>query len=97
MLNVSIEVSGHSHSDIEDALELILAQLKQGYTEGRDSNSTGSYNFSESGRSIEYYRIKKNGKLGKKRYQNFFEAEEAKKKDDVIMGYDEYNCAVERE
>lgn len=42
---ISITIQGLNNVDLEDALDEVIRQIKQGYTSGMDGNDTGNYRF----------------------------------------------------
>jgi len=44
-IKLNIEVEGDTDSDIEIALEEVIAKVQEGYLSGFDSNESGSYSF----------------------------------------------------
>lgn len=42
---ITITVQGQYNSDLDDGLNEAVRLIKQGYTSGMESNSSGNYNF----------------------------------------------------
>lgn len=88
-MDLNLSISGHSTSDLEQALEQALSKVRQGYLAGFDSNETGSYNFTIEGSPVEEYAIAKGGDdkdIGDDRYLNYHEARETAGPGDTVVG-----------
>jgi hypothetical protein len=74
MLELKAEISGHSYSDLTDALDELRKKVDEEYRSGFDSNDTGRYSFEIEGSPIAYYRLKKGKRILKKQYSQLDQA-----------------------
>lgn len=90
-MKLTIDITGHSESDLETALEETLKKVREGYRAGFDSNDTGSYSFKREGDPVETYALVPAGQFGasESRFDRYEEAIAAAGKGDVVVGLSE--------
>jgi hypothetical protein len=100
MLDLTINIEGHTDLDLESALEEVKRLVSEGFRSGSNSNSTGSFKFNINGSAVDHYKLRRNGKLLKKKFTNYDDAlhdPSVKISDDIIMfdevGYELGRCA----
>lgn len=95
-MKVTLTVTGHNQADIVEAMNEVIRKFEQGYTSGHDSNSTGSFTFDVEGEEIVTYAIKnEQDEISKETYSDYFEAEDALKEGETIVGMTEEDRIVE--
>jgi hypothetical protein len=92
-MTITVEIDCHTENDAESALDEIKRLVSEGFHSGSNQNETGRFTFETTGSPVEYYRLKRNGKLLKKQYNTYDEVKhclDAKPNDKVIL-FDDQN------
>lgn len=63
-MKLTIEITGHSESDLETALAVISQRVQEGWTSGFDRSGTGTYSFKVEGEPVEAYALVLAGQFG---------------------------------
>jgi len=87
-MKLKLSISGHTVTDLENALDEAKKLISQGYRAATDSNSNGKYFFEVRGEAVVSYAIKRKERLLKARFDRFEEAEEEISDGDIIVGID---------
>ncbi len=85
----TIEITGHTLSDLQIALEAAGNSIARGNWMGFDRNDTGSYHFDVDGEAAESYAVAKGGdlkSLGEERFNDYYEALEMSGSGDEVVG-----------
>jgi hypothetical protein len=98
MLDLTINIEGHTESDLEIALQEVKRIVSEGCLSGFNSNSTGSFKFNINGSAVDHYRFLRRGKLLKKKYTNYDDAmhDPAVKGEDQLFMFDEVGYELGR-